>query len=47
MCFSGHESEVNLGGDIGATFSTSNTVSEVVFPNISFLIIIVWFVFRN
>lgn len=24
----GHESEVNLGGDIGATFSTSNTVSE-------------------
>lgn len=25
---SGHESEVNLGGDIGATFSTSNTVSE-------------------
>ncbi|KEH39539.1 CHUP1, putative [Medicago truncatula] len=28
MCFSGHESEVNLGGDIGATFSTSNTVSE-------------------
>lgn len=25
---SGHESEVNLGGDIGATFTTSNTVSE-------------------
>lgn len=24
----GHESEVNLGGDIGATFTTSNTVSE-------------------
>lgn len=24
----GHESEVNFGGDIGATFSTSNTVSE-------------------
>lgn len=25
---SGHESEVNLGGDIGATFTTSKTVSE-------------------
>ncbi|MCI35086.1 protein CHUP1 chloroplastic-like, partial [Trifolium medium] len=25
---SGHESEVDLGGDSGAKFSTSNTVSE-------------------